>query len=114
MGVSLGYRPPAELPAPAVQPKQCGPTAMRRPAKTPRQRRNRAGRAGRNRQIEHLVEVAVVERAVPADRERVAAHDAGGRGGVEGVDEALQVGLEVARLASSHSRKRLIGMLVIV
>ena len=48
-------------------------------------------------QVEHLVEVAVVELPVPADAERVAAHDAHGRGGVIGLDQPPHVIVIVAR-----------------
>src|SRR5262245_33827074 len=56
-------------------------------------------RAVVERQVEHLVEVAVVQAAVPADRQRVAAHHAGGRRRVEGLDEAPHVRLVVPRIA---------------
>ena len=42
-------------------------------------------------QVEHLVEVAVVEEAVPADGDGVAAHDAADGAGIEGVEQALHV-----------------------
>src|SRR3990167_1143491 len=48
-------------------------------------------------QVEHLVEVAVVQAPVPAHRQRVAAHEAVDRRRVVGIHQALHVGLEVAR-----------------
>ncbi len=57
-----------------------------------------SGRAMIHRQIEHLVEVAVVEGAVPAHRDRVAAHDAGRGSGIEGVGQSLHILLVVAAL----------------
>jgi hypothetical protein len=47
-------------------------------------------------EVEHLVEVAVVDLTVPADGEGVAAHEAGEGGGVEAVDEDFHVAGEVA------------------
>ena len=51
-----------------------------------------------HRQIEHLVEVTVVERAVPTHGDRVATHDAGRGNGVEGVGQSLHILLVVAAL----------------
>lgn len=42
-------------------------------------------------EVEHLVEIAVVEVSVPADGEGIAAHEAIDGGGIEGVDERLHV-----------------------
>ena len=49
-------------------------------------------------QIEHLVEVAIVEGPVPSDREGVAAHDTGRSCGIKGVDQPLHVALVIAAL----------------
>ena len=64
-------------------------------------------------QLEHLVEVAVEERAIPADGERVPAHHPGDGRGVEGLHQALHVALEIARAleplqvaADGHVRDR--------
>src|SRR5206468_11144840 len=51
-----------------------------------------------HRQIEHLVEVAVVEGTIPTHRDRVAAHDAGRCSGVEGIGQSLHILLVVAAL----------------
>ena len=51
-----------------------------------------------DRQIEHLVEVAVVEGAIPAHGDRVAAHDAVRGSGVEGVSQSFHILLVVAAL----------------
>ena len=56
------------------------------------------GRAMVHRQIEHLVEVAVVESPVPAHRDCVTAHHAGCGSGVEGVGQSLHIWLVVAAL----------------
>src|SRR5262245_25815319 len=48
-------------------------------------------------EVEHLVEVAVVEAAVPSHRDERPAHDPRNRGGVEGVDQTLHVTLEIPR-----------------
>src|SRR5687768_6405083 len=55
-------------------------------------------RAARQRdlEIEHLVEVAVVEPPVPADGERVAAHEPLDRARVVGIHQPLHVRLEIA------------------
>ena len=70
--------PAQELPAPAVQPKQCGPVTIARVSKTcqpcaPRsitQVEDRLRGAGRDPEVEHLIEVAVVQTAVPSDAAR--------------------------------------------
>ena len=54
--------------------------------------------AAHDRQLEHLVEVAVVERAVPADRQRVPAHEAGDGRRVEALRQELHVAGQVAAL----------------
>ena len=51
-----------------------------------------------DRQVQHLIEVAVVEASVPADRQGIAAHDAGGRGGIKRIGEPLHVRLVVSTL----------------
>jgi hypothetical protein len=51
-----------------------------------------------HRQIEHLIEVAIVDAAVPADRERVPAHDAGRRGRIKRVGQALHIALIIPTL----------------
>jgi hypothetical protein len=55
-----------------------------------------ARQALRHRQVEHLVEVAVVQRAVPSHRQRGAAHDGVRRGRVEGTGEPVHVARIVA------------------
>src|SRR5262245_66340779 len=50
-----------------------------------------AARAPAERDLQHLVEVAVVERAVPADGDEVPAHEAGHGRGVEVVHEQAPV-----------------------
>ena len=57
-----------------------------------------SGRTMAHRQIEHLVEVAVVERAVPTYRDCISAHDAGRGSGIEGVGQSLHILLIVAAL----------------
>src|SRR5437870_5929611 len=57
-----------------------------------------SGRTIIYRQIEHLVEVAVVEGAIPAHGDRVAAHDAGRGSGIEGVGQSFHILLIVAAL----------------
>jgi hypothetical protein len=59
-----------------------------------------------HRQVEHLVEVAVVQRAVVANRERVAAHHPAGRGGVERRHQPLHVGVERAALLQELQEAR--------
>src|SRR5688572_62249 len=51
-----------------------------------------------HRQIEHLVEVAVVESAIPAHRDCVAAHDTGCGRGIEGVGQSFHILFVVATL----------------
>ena len=51
-----------------------------------------------HRQIEHLIEVAVVEGAIPTHGDRVAAHDPGRGSGIEGVGQSFHVLLVVAAL----------------
>src|SRR5256885_445336 len=59
---------------------------------------NMGRRTMAHRQIEHLVEVAVVEGAIPTHRDRIAAHDASRGSGVKGVGQPLHVLLVVAAL----------------
>ena len=47
-------------------------------------------------QLEHLVEVAVVEAAIRGHREGVAAHQAAEGAGIKGFGELLQVGGDLA------------------
>ena len=49
-----------------------------------------------DREFQHLVEVAVVEPAVPPDRQGIPAHDAGGCGGIERIGQARHVLIIVA------------------
>ena len=56
------------------------------------------GRAMVHWQIEHLVEIAVVQGAVPAYGDCVAAHDACRGSGIEGVGQSLHVLIVVAAL----------------
>ncbi len=42
-------------------------------------------------EVEHLVEIAVVEVSVPADGEGIAAHEAIDGSGIEGLDKCLHV-----------------------
>jgi len=44
-----------------------------------------------NRKVEHLVEVAIVQSAIPANREGRAAHHTGGSSGVERIDQPRHV-----------------------
>ena len=93
--------PPQELPAPAVHPKQWrrGPDSARVEPGGVEVAHVRAAIRGRlHRQLEHLVEVAVVERPVPGNRDRVAAHQASDRGRIEGAHEPLHVCLQIAAL----------------
>ena len=69
--------------------------------------------AERDRQVQHLIEVAIVEHAVPTDRQRIAAHHAGGGGRVVGLDELLHVAIvvvgseqELEETADRHVRDR--------
>ena len=48
--------------------------------------------------IEHLVEVAIVERAVPSDGKGCPAHDIGKRGRVERMAKQVEIILEIIRL----------------
>ncbi len=57
-----------------------------------------SGRAMVHRQIEHLVEVAVVQRAIPAHGDRVAAHDTGRGSRIEGVGQSFHILFVVAAL----------------
>jgi len=57
-----------------------------------------SGRALAHRQIQHLVEVAIVESSIPADRDGVAAHHAGGGSRIEGVGQSLHILLVIAAL----------------
>src|SRR5678815_3945312 len=70
-------------------------------------------RARANGKIEHLIEIAVIERAVPANRQRVAAHHAGGGGRIERLSQPLHVPLivsaldeELQKAADRHVRDR--------
>ncbi len=56
------------------------------------------GRTIVHRQAEHLVEVTVVEGAVPTHGDGVAAHDASGGSGIEGVGQSLHILIVVAAL----------------
>ena len=51
-----------------------------------------------HRQIEHLVEVAVVEGAIPAHGDRVAAHDTGRGSGIESAGQSFHILFVVAAL----------------
>ena len=75
-----------------ADPARLEPARGRGPA------RGGGAREGLDREVEHLVEVAVVERPVPADRDRVAAHEPRDRRRVEGRHQPLHVLLEVAAL----------------
>ena len=57
-----------------------------------------SGGAMIHRQIEHLVEVAVVEGTIPTHGDCVAAHDTGRGSGVEGVGQSLHILFVVAAL----------------
>src|SRR5215210_5538029 len=56
------------------------------------------GKAIGDRHVEHLIEVAIIQSAVPAHRQRVPAHDAGRSRGIERVRQPLHVPFIVAAL----------------
>ena len=88
------WRRRSSSPRPAVQPKQWRSVTMLRASSSPRRSLGCGAAPRLHRQLEHLVEVAVVERAVPADRERVAAHHAAAAAaGLNAVHQALHVRL---------------------
>lgn len=57
-----------------------------------------SGRTMIHRQIEHLVEVAIVNGAIPAYGDRIAAHDTSRGSGIEGVGQSFHVLLVIAAL----------------
>src|SRR5262249_13438771 len=58
---------------------------------------NVTGRGRFHRQLEHLIEVAVVKGAVPTDRQGVSAHDAPCRRRIECSDQTREISLEIVR-----------------
>ena len=99
--------PPQLEPAPAVQPKQWAAVAIASAASSSQDSSAQiVGRAGaaRERQLQHLIEVAVVEAPLPADAHQRAAHEVVDGAGVEVVDEEYQDSSRAARRDATPPR----------
>jgi len=90
--------PPQLEPAPAVQPKQCEPVMMRRHAEgLGIEIGDCLGQFPHDAEIQHLVEVTVVESASPVDADQIAAHQAIDSRGIECLNELAHVAFFVSR-----------------
>src|SRR5438309_10507811 len=65
-------------------------------------------------QLQHLIEVAIIQGAIPAYGQSVAAHDAGGCNGIKGVSQPRHIPFiiaasdqEIEKAANRHIRERI-------
>jgi len=104
-GATVMVAPWQPEPEPAVQPKQCVAVTIGLRERASRSKswivRGRPGArprlSGGQAQVEHLIEVAVVQPAVPADREGRQAHQPRDGHWVERVDEDLEIAIQFTR-----------------
>src|SRR5215831_15441432 len=75
---------------------------------------NMAGQSLSEWQLQHLIEVAIIQGAIPAYGQSVATHDAGGGGGIKGVSQPRHIPFiiaasdqEVEKTANRHIRDRI-------
>ena len=89
-------------PAPAVQPKQCAPVTIRRPANRSQAASSKSamlrGKSASQGESQHLIEIAVRKIPLPVHGQRRAAHQPLDVRRVERLDEQPEIRLELARL----------------